>query len=918
MKSDFFYSKSAKLYVSLKPLKINSRTKKASEKNSIDMSWDDEGRINYINFDNSIKLLNSLGARMMTPIEYWLILKDAYGEKNEDMIGSLQSREFCEWLNRVYLKEGTYIDKPKVISRFEYEGKKMNSEYPYGRPGWFNPEGNISYKKGLPIDIELFREKFETSWKYWSPDFTVTKLDALAPIRGYVTSVGKPSFDLGIPVDSKQPVQMVRECRKIALEPIIEEKILRKADKLIDVYQLVSLNLKDKNRYEELKVIKEDLKTFLEEYGSLFQSSKELAIYDRREQLFNMLGLMKLITTDDFSKQVEKLTGQVSRQLKGREFEVFISSSSKRLKKALDQSRDIVFVMGHQNPDADTVVSSLFEAWRNQILDKEAEYIPMVQSEKLPEEVRRLLGDKISDQIMLRSNKLYEKAKRTGLPRWISVDQNKDSNVQKYFVSIIDHHVISDIASKQDIPKTLEMCGSCASLIVNKYLGMGVSFDKELAKILYGATLLDTENRVEHKMTVKDSLTMDYLREISEIEEDNDFYGYLMSFLLNTDDPEILFKRDYKEDWGFGFAVAKVKGCFDKDGNLLKHDLVDRALDLANGNNVEKNLPLTVFRITDYLGDCITVNRERIYLVFNSTASREFINSSYDLLNKIVKFEFKGSNIVREGDKYLEFWGTGMQLSRKRTAPQLELIVSAYNQYFYSPSIKKWVKRGFLKNTNFVKEVAKNLKFELSQDSEERINYITYFESKNLVHELGFSMLSLKDYWEVLNDAKAIKDIQMINSLQGSNFVEFLDTVVINSKFKIDHPTIIEEEKFNGKEDEIEIPKGKPGLIHPDEIDLEKGFPKIVRSPNEYGNPELWRYWEPDEDIVNPVRSYIFLLKQPCLDCKMHPRDSFPNLGIRPVTEVVKQPEVNIWIENEQLCMDIKSEGDIAEYRWGR
>jgi inorganic pyrophosphatase/exopolyphosphatase len=916
MKSEFFYSKSAKLYISLKPLKINSRTKKASEKHSIEMSWDDEGRINYIDFDNSIKLLNSLGARMMTPIEYWLILKDAYEEKNEDMIDSLQSREFCEWLNRVYLSEGTYIDKPKVISEFEYEGKKMNSEYPYGRPGWFNPECNICYKKGLPIDIELFREKFETSWKYWSPDFTVTKLDALAPIRGYVTSVGKPSFDLGIPVDSKQPVQMVRECRKLPLEPIIDEKVLREVDELLEVYHSIVENLKDRGKYEELEAIKKETKIFVEEYGGLFQSSKELAVYDRREQLFNMLGLLKLITTDDYSKPLGKLTAQLSRQLKLREFEVFISSSSKRLKKALSESKDIVFVMGHQNPDADTVVSSLFEAWRNQLLDKEAEYLPMVQSEKLPEEVRRLLGDKISNQIMLRSNKLYEKAKRTGLPRWISVDQNKDCNVQKYFISIIDHHVISDIASKQDIPKTLEMCGSCTSLIVNKYLGMGLSFDKELAKILYGATLLDTENRVEHKMTVKDSLTMDYLKEISEIEEDNDFYGYLMSFLLNTDDPEILFKRDYKEDWGFGFAVAKVKGCFDDNEELLKRDLVDKALNLAQQNNIEKNLPLTVFRLTDYLKDCITVNRERVYLVFNSTASKEFINSAYSLLRKIVEFEFEGSNIKREGDEYIEFWGTGMQLSRKRTAPQLEPLVKAYNQYFYSPAIKKWVKRGFLKNTNYVVDAARNIQVNLSKDLEGRINYITYLESKVLLRELGYSMLSLKEYWKVLNDAKDIKDEQMVSSLQGSNFVEFLDTLIFDSKIKIDHPTIKGEDKFKGDKEEIKVPKGKPGLIHPNDINLKDGFPEVVRSPNEYGNPELWRYWEPDADIVNPVRSYIFLLKQPCLDCKMHPRDSFPNLGIRPVTEIVEQPEVNIWIEDKQLCMDIISEGDVVEYRW--
>ena len=296
MTSDFFYSKSTKLYVSLKPLKINSRTKKASEQNGIQMSWDDEGRINYIDFDYYVKILKALGAKMMTPIEYWLILKDAYEENNQDMVASLQSREFCEWLNRVYLRDGFYIDSPKVGSKYEYDGDRKKSEYPYGRPGWFNPEGNVCHKKGLPKNINLFRDKFEDSWKYWSPDFTVTRLDALAPIRGYVTSVGKPSFDLGIPVDSKQPVQLVRECRKIPLEVDVERNTLNKADELINVYYSVKNNLKDESKYLELEKLKKNVKRFLLEYGALFANSKDLAIYDRREQFYNILGLLKLTT----------------------------------------------------------------------------------------------------------------------------------------------------------------------------------------------------------------------------------------------------------------------------------------------------------------------------------------------------------------------------------------------------------------------------------------------------------------------------------------------------------------------------------------------------------------------------------------------------------------------------------------------
>ena len=184
---------------------------------------------------------------------------------------------------------------------------------------------------------------------------------------------------------------------------------------------------------------------------------------------------------------------------------------------------------------------------------------------------------------------------------------------------------------------------------------------------------------------------------------------------------------------------------------------------------------------------------------------------------------------------------------------------------------------------------------------------------------MGFSILTLKEYWLALNDAKKIKDIQMIYSLQGSNFVEFLDTVFKDYSIMIEHPRITkkgEDYLFDGKKIKVTIPKGKPGLIHPDQIDLKTGIPKEVRLPSEYGNPDLWRYWEPDSDLVIPTRSYIFLLKQPCWDGKFHINDSFPNLGIRPCCKKLVMPKVNISLEKNRLKIEIKKEGDTICYFW--
>lgn len=916
MKSDFFYSKSTGLYVSRRPLKIDSRVKKVAEQAGIKLTWDDEGKINFVDFDDSRNILASLGAVMLSPIDYWKVLKDAKNEKDEDMIRELMSNKYCEWLDRVYFIDKTWIDHPNLRGNYKYSGEKKKSVEPVGRPGWFNPENNIDLELGIPKKIELFREKFATSWKYWSPDFSVTKHRPRAPIRGYVTSVGKPSFDQGIPVDAKQPMQLVRECRINPLEPPIKVEILKEAFSLLEQY-----NLPEKDSDAIIR--------FLEDYSGLFQDSKQLVIYKIRERFFDLLGAMKIKALSENDNEMRNSLDKVSKRLSRLEnhrgeysnFVAFIKDSKSRLKSALEKKEDIVFVMGHKNPDTDTVISSLFESWRNHILDKEKiAYIPIVQNYKIPDEVRRLLGDEISDAILLGKEEIYSKVKQSGLARWISVDQNRDPNVQRYFISIIDHHIPSEISLLQDLPKTMEIIGSCTALVTQKMLGMGIYPDKSLAKILHGATLMDTENRVFHKMTYKDKMIMDYLKKLSEIENEDEFYSYLMSFLLNTDDPNVLFNRDYKEDWGFGFAVAKIKHGFGGQGKEIKKKLIKRAVNLAKQNNINKNFPLTILRITDYKEDNITVNRERVYLVFNKESSEEFKLAVFELLEKIVKFEFGDVNIETTKE-FVEFWGTGMQLSRKKTAPILEPVVKVFNEYFYSPQNKLWIKRDFLKKSKDVTGAEKELKLKISFDEEGRVNYITYPEARMLVEKLGFSILSLKEYWLALNDAKKIKDIQMIDSLQGSNFVEFLDTIFKNYNALIEHPRIIKnggEYSFEGEGKRITIPKGKPGLIHPDQIDLETGIPKRVRPPSEYGNPDLWRYWEPDSDLVIPTRSYIFLLKQPCWDGKFHIEDSFQNLGIRPCCKKLIMPKVRIIVGEKSLEIEIKKEGDIIKYSWSK
>lgn len=898
-KTDYFFSESLGLYVSRKPLKMDSRVKDAAERAEIKVDWNDEGMINNMTYNDSNRLFVALGSGMLSPDEYWKVLGDAISKKDPEMLEELTSDRYTEWLSRVYFKDPRssgsilYINHPKVAGRYEFEGEIRVATCPIGRPGWFNPEGNINAETGEPIHVDQRRPKDERDpWKYWSPELGLNSAEriATAPIRGYVTSVGKPSLDLGIPVDSRQPNCMMRECRKALLEPEIDSRILSRAEKLV------------KSGNEGA------LAGFVSVNGGFFSTSQESHSYRLREIFFDVLGYASLHA--DVKLATDRLCGIKEKSLTYDSFRDFIQSSKSRLGLALEQGKDVVFVMGHKNPDTDTVISSVFEAWRNHLMNGDKTvYIPIVQSSRMPGEISALLGG-LSQHVMFSSDPLYKTAKSSGLARWISVDQNTEPEVQKYFISIIDHHSVSDFAKQRDVPRTLEKTGSCCALIALKYLGMGLNFDSEIARLMYGATLMDTENRVSHKMTKKDAELMDYLKSVSGIRSDDELYPKLMSKLLETDDADLLFNRDYKEDWGFGFAVAKTKGCFSGDGALLKGGLVSRLRALAEKNNKDKNLPLTLLRITDYGDDNETVNHERIYMVFNERASANFKKAVSETLEAVIRFELPEDSVSTEKDS-IDFWGSGRQLSRKSTAPVLEPVVAAFNRYFYSPSTNLWVKRDFLKYTSEVKRVADNL----STDKQNRINNITLEGMKELETKLNFGTLSIGEYFKVYDDARKVNDAQMLESLQNPKFGERWDTVILNKRIVIDH-VVMKDGKMLSNGKELNVPEGSPGLIRPDEVDRETGIPTSVMSPSHYGMPSLWRYWAPDSDVVSPVRSYIFLLNQPSWDGKVYPDDAFPNLGIRPVAKEVKDPEVESHQEGSAFILSISIEGDRQTYTW--
>ncbi len=930
--SEYFYSTALNRHIAKEPLKVDANVSKAAEKLGIKWSWDNEGRINYISQSDGILLLQELGATALSPTEYWQVFHEAVQAGDEETIKSLTSKKFVDWLDVHFIEEdGKHfmVEHPKVIKNddgsVKFIGEKVEMEVPRFRPGWFDPKGNID-EKGMPKSVMPVFSEEETTWKYWD-FYTEFAKNGLGAIRGYVISSGTPSWDLGIPHDAKFPVLGLRAVYKELPQPTLDVNVTQTIDQFALRYNnLVSGEINYEEFYDDLDEILAYLDgEFFEKAGAIFTESQEKKMIKVRDNITNILGLMRFIAQSKNDAQAIEQINATSRKLFGVEMaelsleglNSFIMSSRARLKEALDNKKPIGFVKGHKNPDTDTVISSLLEAYRNYLINGEnVEYIPVVESKYIPAEVEHLLNNSnVSNSILLTNEADYQTAFKSGQARWILMDHNKAPEVQKFVTTIVDHHDVSDVAKKQDVSKTIEIVGSTTALVTQRLFSLGIDISSDLSRILYGATLMDTENRSEPKMTEKDRLIMNSLKTSSGVKSDTDLFQGLMDRLLSTNDAEFLFGRDYKEDWGFGYAVVKVKEVFDKNGSILKEGLFDKLVFHAKENNASKNLPLTIVKVVDYEQDNETVNRERLYLIFNETSTDKFKDTMFDVMSSTLNFSYRKyaeyQHKISRVEDFVEFWGAGDQISRKKIAPLFEPVVAAFNQSFYSPSTGLHVQRNFLKEDDTLHEAARALGFKLSWNEKGWINNITYYDAKRLLDFMGVESLSLREGWLALKDAHDINDEQMKQHLHHPEFVEFLDTIIENNNLVFEHPKVNKTGQgyeYQGEKRRFKVLEGKPGLIHPDDIDLKTGLPRRIRDARTYEDPVSLRYWSPDADVVVPTRGHIFLLGQAALDMKIHPDDAFPNLGIRVVSKEKIEPSVEITQTDEDLKIVIVDE----------
>ncbi len=211
----------------------------------------------------------------------------------------------------------------------------------------------------------------------------------------------------------------------------------------------------------------------------------------------------------------------------------------------------MIFVVGHKNPDTDSICSAIAYAELKKNLGVEAEAVR--QGEVNPETafVLEKFGVAVPE-LMTEWD-----GKKVILIDHSDVSQSIDNIDKAEIVEIIDHHKIGDITTPNPIFFLAMPVGCTATAVKILYDYHGIEIPKNIAGILLSAILSDTVIFKSPTTTEKDIKAAEDLARIAGIENLNTFGIQVKSKLSNVDEmsAEEIIKRDFKD---FNMSGNKV------------------------------------------------------------------------------------------------------------------------------------------------------------------------------------------------------------------------------------------------------------------------------------------------------------------------------------------------------------------------
>ena len=296
----------------------------------------------------------------------------------------------------------------------------------------------------------------------------------------------------------------------------------------------------------------------------------------------------------------------------------------------LGEIKGTIYVTGHKSPDSDTVGSSIAYADLLRQLGYDAKAVVLdninVESEyilnKAGMDVSEILDDASGKNMVLVDHSEYTQ----------SVNGLENATI----ISIIDHHNDGAVTTGDQIIYDARPLGSTATIIWLRYRNYGLEPDKQIAAVMLGAILSDTDNLISVSTTFSDREAVKALSDIADIRDTDTFYEEMHKAKLSYDGmaDEDIFFIDYKE-----YEAGGTKYCI---GIIEVYD-EESARDMAERM---KNIMPYVLKVTgmDMAFAKISASREDTFI--------NYIVPSDDTAAQVIKLAF-GDKAVSDGVTYV-------------------------------------------------------------------------------------------------------------------------------------------------------------------------------------------------------------------------------------------------------------------------
>ena len=172
------------------------------------------------------------------------------------------------------------------------------------------------------------------------------------------------------------------------------------------------------------------------------------------------------------------------------------------------------YVVGHKNPDTDSVVSAIALADLEKYLGKD--YSPAIAG-KINKETSFVLekfGVAVPEPISSADKKV------------VVVDVNEPSQLpenvkHEEIIAIYDHHKLGGLSTPEPISIRVEPLGSTSTIIAQIYRLEGIDISEKTAKLLLAGIISDTLNFSSPTTTDKDKETAEFLNKTANIDIDS-------------------------------------------------------------------------------------------------------------------------------------------------------------------------------------------------------------------------------------------------------------------------------------------------------------------------------------------------------------------------------------------------------------